>query len=74
MLEKESAIDCLFNYGWLLILQIGIDLVGPLPKTKRGNRFIITLVDYFSKWPEAAALPSKSASDVALFLYGIICR
>ena len=31
--------------------QIGIDLVGPLPETARGNRYIITLVDYFSKWP-----------------------
>ena len=26
---------------------------GPLPKTERGNCYTITLVDYFSKWPEA---------------------
>jgi hypothetical protein len=29
----------------------------------------VTLVDYFSKWPEAKALPDKSAKEVALFLY-----
>ncbi len=33
-----------------------------------------TLMDYFSKWPEAAALPDKRAESVALFLYRMICR
>ena len=41
--------------------RIGIDLVGPLPETSRGNKYIITCMDYFSKWPEAAPLQSKSA-------------
>ena len=58
----------------LRTLQVGVDLVGPLPITKAGNRYIITLVDYFSKWPEAAALPDKGAEGVALFLYCMICR
>ncbi|KAI4293383.1 hypothetical protein PAPHI01_2657 [Pancytospora philotis] len=26
--------------------KIGINLVGPLPETKRGNRYVIVLVDY----------------------------
>lgn len=55
-------------------LQVGIDLVGPLPRTAQGNRYIVTLVDYFSKWPEAEAIPDKSATSVALFLYKMICR
>lgn len=54
--------------------QVGIDLIGPLPTTSRGNRFIITLVDYFSKWPEAEAIPNKSAESVAHFLYKMMCR
>ena len=58
----------------ILIYQVGIDLVGPLPKTQHGNRFIITLVDFFSKWPEAEALPDKSAKSVSLFLYKMMCR
>ena len=56
------------------VLQVGLDLIGPLPKTTSGNRYIITLVDYFSKWPEAVALPDKRAKGVALFLYKMICR
>ena len=33
--------------------QVGMDLIGPMPETPRGNRYIITLTDYFSKWAEA---------------------
>src|SRR5204863_3616 len=29
--------------------QIGIDIVGPLPKTSKGNKFIVVVVDYFTK-------------------------
>ena len=54
--------------------QVGIDLIGPLPQTARGNRYIVTLMDYFSKWPEAEPLPDKSAKSVALFLYKMMCR
>ena len=36
--------------------QIGADLVGPLPETPLGNKYIMTVTDYFSKWPEAKAI------------------
>ncbi|KAL5517002.1 hypothetical protein EMCRGX_G002466, partial [Ephydatia muelleri] len=49
-------------------------LIGPLPKTERGNCYIITLIDYFSKWPEAEPIADKTARTVAGFLYKIICR
>jgi hypothetical protein len=33
--------------------------VGPLvPITDKGNRYILTLVDYTTRYPEAVALPS----------------
>ena len=49
-------------------------MIGKLPKTTNDNQYIITLMDYFSKWPEAEAVKSKSAETVALFLYKVICR
>ena len=55
-------------------MQVGIDMIGLLPLTKKGNKYIVTLVDYFSKWPEAAPLPDKTAAGVALFLYELFCR
>lgn len=51
--------------------QVGMDLIGPMPSTPRGNRYIVTLTDYFSKWAEAAALPDKTAHGVARFMYSV---
>ena len=39
-----------------------------------GNRYCITLTDYFSKCPEAEAIPTKEAKHVAAFLYKMILR
>jgi hypothetical protein len=54
--------------------QIGIDFIGPLTTTAGGNKYILTVVDYFTKWPEATALPTKEANGVASFLLEIFCR
>ncbi len=51
--------------------QVGMDLIGPLPETLRGNKYIVTLTDYFSKWAEAAPLPNKSANGVAIFIHSV---
>ena len=48
--------------------------MGPLPKTAAGNRYIVTAMDYFSKWPEAEPLKDKSAHGVASYLFRMICR
>ncbi|CAF3794553.1 unnamed protein product [Rotaria sordida] len=54
---------------------VGIDITGPLPKTRRGNRFILVVVDYFTKWVELFPLQSTKASIIAqLFLDEVICR
>ena len=53
---------------------IGVDLIGPLPTTPRGNKYIMTVSCYFSKWPEATALPDKSAVGVAEFLFKCFTR
>jgi len=55
--------------------QIGIDIVGPLPRTEKGNKYIVVAIDYFTKWPEAKALPEATAKEVSTFiLEDIICR
>jgi hypothetical protein len=49
-------------------------ILGPLPPTPRGNKYIITATDYFTKWPEAGALKDKTALGVASFLFSIFGR
>jgi hypothetical protein len=33
--------------------RIAIDILGPLPLTKRGNHFILVITDTLTKWTEA---------------------
>ncbi|CAB4040892.1 retrotransposable element, partial [Paramuricea clavata] len=54
--------------------QVGIDLIGPLKASKQGNSYIATMTDYFSKWPEAQAIPNKSTKCVSDFLFKMILR
>ena len=54
---------------------VGIDFVGPLPITEKGNKYIIVAMDYFTKWPEAKAVKEATAKEVSTFiLEEIICR
>jgi len=55
--------------------RLGMDIVGPLPKTIRGNMYIVVATEYLTKWPEARAIPNAKASSVISFFYeDIICR
>jgi len=52
-----------------------MDLIGPLKLTPKGNRFILTVVDYYTKWVEAVAIPRKDAVTVAKALHeNVYCR
>ncbi|CAL8102490.1 unnamed protein product [Calicophoron daubneyi] len=44
---------------------VGVDLIGPLPETPRGNKYLLVMVDYFSKWCEAVPLKTMEATTVA---------
>ena len=45
--------------------KVSIDVLGPLPLSRRSNRFILVISDCFTKWTEAVALPDQEASTVA---------
>ncbi len=53
---------------------VAIDLVGPLPKGKGGNRYILTYVCLATKWPEAVPLRSITAKAVVDGLWSIFSR
>ena len=51
--------------------QVGMDLIGPLQETSCGNKYIMTLTDYYTKWAEAAPLKDKTAVSVVNILFSV---
>ena len=45
--------------------KIGIDTCGPFTTSVNGNKYIVTVVDQYSGWPEAYPVPDKTAEQVA---------
>ena len=54
---------------------LGIDIMGPLPRTMTGKRYIVVAIDWLTKWPEAQSLETADAQTIAVFLHEqVICR
>eukprot|EP00731_Ephydatia_muelleri_P024449 Em0016g720a len=52
-----------------------MDIMGPLPETSRGNKYILVIADYFTKWSEAYPIPNMEAITVAKCVVNeFICR
>ncbi|GFW45982.1 retrovirus-related Pol polyprotein from transposon 412 [Trichonephila clavipes] len=41
------------------------DILGPLPRTASGNKYLLVVMDYFTKWPEVYPIPDQEAPTVA---------
>ena len=54
--RRMKAPTKLYN-GGSPMERVAIDVLGPLPKTNAGNQYILIAQDYFTKWPEAFAIP-----------------
>ena len=55
--------------------RVAVDLVGPIqPATDHGNRYILNLVDFASRYREAVALKGIEAERVAEVLVDMFCR
>jgi hypothetical protein len=48
---------------------IGIDYTGPFPITSQGNKYVLAITDYFTKWVIAIPLPNQTAETTAEALY-----
>ena len=44
---------------------IAVDILGPLPDSALGNRYVLVAMDYFTRWAEAYAIPNQEAETIA---------
>ena len=55
--------------------RVAVDLVGPIqPAISKGNRYILTIVDFATRYPEAIALKGIDTERVAEALVNVFCR
>ena len=55
--------------------RVSVQLVGPVePRSDKKSRYILTMIDYAMKYPEAVALPSIETERVAEALIGMFSR
>jgi hypothetical protein len=53
----------------------GLDLLGPLPPAQGNLRYVVVVVEYFSKWIEAKPLATITSVTVQKFFWqNIVCR
>ncbi|KAL7841639.1 hypothetical protein SRHO_G00253300 [Serrasalmus rhombeus] len=45
--------------------RVAVDIMGPFPRSDKGNHYVLVAMDYFTKWPEAYAIPDQEAGTVA---------
>ena len=51
-----------------------MDVVGPLPRSRRGNQYILIVCDYATRYPKAMALQKVDAGSVAEQLIQLFLR
>lgn len=55
--------------------RIAMDVAGPFPVSNSGNKYVLVVMDYFSKWPEVYAIPNQEAKTIVnVFVNNWICR
>ena len=45
--------------------RVALDIMGPLPLTKRNNKYILVIGDYFTRWMEVYPIPHQNAEVIA---------
>ncbi|KAF7247651.1 Zona pellucida-binding protein 1 [Varanus komodoensis] len=59
---------------WEPFKRIGVDLIEPLERSPRGHQYILVVIDYAIRYPEAVSLRSTSACVIAQELLGAFAR
>ena len=54
--------------------RVAVDIVGPLQRTKQGNKYVLTFMDFATRYPEAIPLRKIDAATVAEALCQIFTR
>jgi ribonuclease HI len=72
--KQPSSLTQLIQPTWPL-QRWGLDLLGPLPPAQGNLRYVVVVVEYFSKWIEVKPLATITSVTVQNFFWqNIVCR
>jgi hypothetical protein len=72
--RKNVAPLALCNVG-MVLERVHIDILGPLPRSNKGKRYILVIVDWFTKWTDAFPIANQEAQTCAKVLVEqFVCR
>ena len=54
--------------------RVAVDIIGPFPKSSKGNRFALVLIDLATKYPDCVPLKNIDSGSVAEALLEMYCR
>jgi hypothetical protein len=47
--------------------RVALDLIGPLPLSHKGNKYVLIVSDYFTKWAEGYPIPDMETTTIVDF-------
>jgi hypothetical protein len=57
-----------------MLYRWGVDLCKMPFKSVSGNRYVVVMIEHFSKWIELVPIPKKTSHHTAAPLRGVLCR
>uniref|UniRef100_A0A090XF40 RNA-directed DNA polymerase n=2 Tax=Ixodes ricinus TaxID=34613 RepID=A0A090XF40_IXORI len=55
--------------------RVGMDFLGPLTSSQDGNKYVVVIIDYHTKWVETVATPDATAASAAkAFMQAVVLR
>ncbi|KAL5510330.1 hypothetical protein EMCRGX_G005859 [Ephydatia muelleri] len=71
---KRKAYLQSIQVGYPMLI-VSVDIMGPLPITDEGNKYVLVVMDYFPRWAEAYPTKNQEATTVARKLVDeMFCR
>lgn len=54
--------------------ELSVDIIGPLPSTPRGHKYLLVVIDKFTKFPELFPLRAATSAKILECMVQVFCR